>query len=623
MDDSQQLNAQDVRPAAGGGLGDLQLHRLDRSEDIDALKQWLGERRDFLAVDIETTGLNVGHDYIRLVQFGDSRHGWAIDYKDWRGVVKEVIEGYDRPMVAHNLLFDSRMLKQDGIDIPQRLAHDTMVMGHLLDPSARMDLKGLATMYVDRRAQIGQGLLRQTMQQHGWTWATVPTDVPAYWTYSALDTCLTSMLADKVFGTVHSSYREAYELEMAVIHCLREAEIAGLLIDETYRQQCIEKLEQDAAVLRAQIPAENPASDRQIIDMLHAQGAVWAVFTEKGNLSVDKDVLDMLAEHGYPVAGIVRRWRTARRLLDNYLYKLGPVNPYGFGEQAGRGAAVHGIIHASTRPVEARTGRMSVANPPLQQLPRGRVVRDAIIPHDDHCFVMADFSGMEMRALASLAREQRMLDVFNSGGDIHDATALALYGEGFTKPQRTVCKNAGFAKIYGAGLEKFAATAKITVEAAQQFLTSYDQLYPGVATFMQAVTQQVRDRAGDGKWGWIRLQDGRRLPVELQKAYVGVNYRIQGGCAVTMKKKMVQLCGELGEFFRLSVHDELIFEVPNEHAAAARDIVERIMPDRDDWPGVTLEIDSDIVSRWGEHYRDDYPAYIPTAPAPWLEKEAA
>src|SRR5581483_11871701 len=318
VDDSQQLNAQDVRPAAGGGLGDLQLHRLDRSEDIDALKQWLGERRDFLAVDIETTGLNVGHDYIRLVQFGDSRHGWAIDYKDWRGVVKEVIEGYDRPMVAHNLLFDSRMLKQDGIDIPQRLAHDTMVMGHLLDPSARMDLKGLATMYVDRRAQIGQGLLRQTMQQHGWTWATVPTDVPAYWTYSALDTCLTSMLADKVFGTVHSSYREAYELEMAVIHCLREAEIAGLLIDETYRQQRIEKLEQDAAVLRAQIPAENPASDRQIIDMLHAQGAVWAAFTEKGNLSVDKDVLDMLAEHGYPVAGIVRRWRTARRLLDNY-----------------------------------------------------------------------------------------------------------------------------------------------------------------------------------------------------------------------------------------------------------------------------------------------------------------
>ncbi|HEY6018830.1 MAG TPA: hypothetical protein VIY48_02765, partial [Candidatus Paceibacterota bacterium] len=88
------------------GLDDIKLTRVTSLEDVTRMMQWLGNRRDFLAFDTETTGLNRGKDWIRLIQFGDHTQGWALDYRDWRGVVKEIFEKYTGPVVAHNLLYD-------------------------------------------------------------------------------------------------------------------------------------------------------------------------------------------------------------------------------------------------------------------------------------------------------------------------------------------------------------------------------------------------------------------------------------------------------------------------------------------------------------------------------------
>lgn len=597
------------------GLDNLQLTLVESTGDVFDLLTWLGERREFLAVDVETTGLNAGCDRIRLCQFGDHTRGWALDYGDWRGVVKEVLVQYDRPIVAHNLIYDSKMLKADGIEIPQRLAHCSMVMAFLKDPASAIGLKSAATRYVDRRAAVGQGLLQQAMSGASWTWATVPIDHPAYWQYAALDTCITSLLASKLWSeTGGGEFRDTYELELAVIHCLRDAELAGMLTDPDYIQRAIPKLLVELAELKPQIPC-NPNSDKQVVELLTGLGAHLFVRTERGNLSVDKSVLGYL-EPDYPVAGLIERYRLASRLLGSYLEKF---------QEVPDGLAVSGVLHANTKPVGARTGRMSVTEPPLQTLPRGRVVRDAIVARPGHRLILADFAGMEMRALASLAQETNMLAAYGRGDDLHDFVAREVYGPSFTKQQRQVCKNAGFAKIYGAGVPKFAVTAGISIDEAESFLARYDVLFPGVGTFMTKVTTAVLERAGgrrNGR-GWVKLQDGRKLPVEADKAYVGVNYRIQGGTAISTKRKIVELDSVgLGPAFRLAVHDELIYEVPEEHAAEARHVIERVMPDRRSFPGVTLEIETDEVHRWGERYRGDYPAYVGTELAPWLREGA-
>lgn len=615
-----------TRDAPEYDLESIQLRRVASTEDVSEFKQWLGERREFLAVDVETSGLLVGWDFIRLAQFGDGRMGWAFDYRDWRGVVAEAIARYDRPVVCHNLLFDSKMLKADGISLRQNLSHCSMVMAHLADPAAAMGLKSAASRYIDRRARIGAKLLDEAFARGGWTWETIPTTVPAYWQYSAFDTCLSALLAERLYPDVRKG---PYELEVATINVLREAEIAGMRVDEGYRLLAEAKLAGEVAELEVALdrvaPDVNPGSDQQVIKALHALGAEWHVYTEHGNLSVDKDVLKWLGKHEgaafAEMATLLGQWRSKERLLNSYIRKFAPVGQGINAKGVAVGLAVNGALHASTKPVAARTGRMSITQPPLQTLPRGRVVRDAIVPRDGCVFVMSDFSGMEMRVLASMAQEPEMLAAYGRGEDLHDFVASKLYGEDFTKPQRTVCKNAGFAKVYGAGVEKFAVTAEIDVETARTFLEQYDGMFPGVRTYMERVVGDVIQSAGGRRrgYGHVTLVDGRWLPVEADKAYKGVNFRIQGSCAVVLKKKIVELDAiGLGHYFRLPVHDELLFEVPVEEAADVRDAVEEVMPERDLFPGVTLEVESDIVERWGSHYRDDFEKYIETEDAEWL-----
>jgi DNA polymerase-1 len=324
-------------------------------------------------------------------------------------------------------------------------------------------------------------------------------------------------------------------------------------------------------------------------------------------------------EPRYPVARLIETYRSKDRELHSYLEK--------FRDVTEGGMAVDGVLRASTKPVGAKTGRQSVTDPPLQTLPRGRVVRDAIVARPGQRLILADFAGMEMRGLAACAREQAMLDAYTRGEDLHDFVARSLYGDDFTKEQRHTCKNAGFAKIYGAGLAKFAVTAKISEAEAEAFLTQYDRMFPRVSAYMQEMVNQVMETAGGHRSGvgWVELQDGRRLRVPANKAYVVVNYRIQGGMAVAAKKKVVELDNAgLGACFRLMVHDELAYEVPDEHAAEALNIIETVMPDRDSFPGVTLEIEADQVDRWGQHYRgsDDYPVYVETPDPEWLAEAA-
>lgn len=606
-------------------IANIRLRRVASIEHVWEFFEWLGQRREFLAVDVESSGLLVGYDKIRLAQFGDCETGWAFDYSEWRGVVADAIKRYDRPIVCHNLLFDSKMLKHDGIVIPQKLAHDSMIMTHLADPAAYMGLKPAAARWIDKRAQLGQELLKKAMAEGGWTWGTIPTWVPAYWQYGVLDTCLSAALAEKLYPETR---RAPYEIELAAIHCLREGELAGLLVDEGYRQLAEWKLADHVARLEGQLeqiaPGLNPGSDKQVIEALHALGAQWDVWTENGNLSVDKDVLKWLGSEvggSFAMAGVLGEWRKNERLLNSYIRKFADVgfgiNPK--GEAVGLG--VYGSLHPSTKPVAARTGRMSVTDPPLQTLPRGRIVRDCIIPRDGNCFVMADFSGMELRVLASFAQEPEMLAAFNRGEDLHNFAASKIYGEHFTKPQRTLCKNGAFANIYGAGVEKFAVTAEIEVSAAREFRTLYDQMFPGIKQFAAGVVEQVITAAGGKRkgYGHVTLIDGRWLPVEADKAYKGVNFRIQGSCAVVLKQKIVQLDhAGLGPYFRLAVHDELIYEVPIPLRFEAQRVIHEVMPDSTSFPGVTLEIESDIVHRWGDHYRDDFPKYIETEDAEWL-----
>lgn len=606
-------------------LDQLQFRRVETWNDAQDFMAWLGESRPWLGCDTETSGLLLYHDKVRLVQFGDARMGWALDYPEWKGLVADVFRNYEGRCVWHNALFDLKMLKADGIKTKQRLQHDTMVSCFLKDPGSRIDLKGAASLYVDSRARTGQSVLKDFMAAGGFSWGTVPRDAGPYWIYGVLDTCLTAMLAESLWSdTGGGPLREAYELNMAVIHILRDAEIAGMLVDEPYRLAAEAKLREELGGLEVEIPF-TPSKDRQALEYLLSIGAEITERTASGNLSVDKFVLGRLVKEDpdrFRVAGVLNTWRQKARNLGTYIETMADVSLGGM--------TVDGVLRAHAHPVGGiddsgksrgtRTGRLSVTDPALQTLPKGRIVRDAIIAREGCHILQADYAGMELRALASMAGEVGMLEAFERGEDLHNFVASKIFGENFTKPQRGIAKNTSFCKAYGGGAAKIAETAGVPLHEAEAFVTLYEETFPALTTFMQSVVNDVMNQAGGRRGrGWVTLPDGTRLPVAGDEAYKGVNYKIQGGTAVAAKQKLVELdAAGLGEFFRLAVHDEFLFEVPEELVPEAKETIAQVMPDRRTYPGVVLEIDQDDIFRWGEHFAGpDYPMYVKTDPAPW------
>lgn len=550
-------------------------------------------RRDFLGIDIETTGLQVYQDEIRLVQLGDPTRGWAMDWQRWGGLFRELIAQYDRRMVAHNALFELKHLGAVGVWLPQHLMHDSMLMAHFDNPMRAIGLKNVSQRKYGHWAVAGEKTLHAAMSKQGWTWATVPVDFPPYWLYGALDTILCSKLAEDLWPEIQDM-RTLYDIELSELYTLRDAELTGIMTDQAYVHQQTERLlrekdEADAALVAAGVKpnyVKNPGSDDQVIGYMQRMGAQLWKLTDKGNLSCDDDVLKEQEKAGIPHIDQIRKWRNAKWIENNYFKNL-------------REMALDGVIRPSVKPVGAKTGRMSIEKPALQTIPRGPLVRDAFVAREGHTLITADYDQLELRLLAHFADETAMLQAINvDRRDLHDFVAESLYGPNFTKAQRQIAKNAQFAIVYGAGLDQFARTAGLSRDEAENFFQSYGKLFPGVPRFQQWAMRQVYET------GFVTSAFGRRLPVDKDKAYVATNYIIQpSATADLIKLKIVETSNAgLQEFFRLPIHDELMFEVPDDLVEDIAPIIEETMTETELFKA-RLDASAIKVKRWGDKAR--------------------
>lgn len=571
-----------------GSLAEVQLTLVDTLDDLFDLKEWMGRNRDRLAIDLETTGVNVGRDRVRLAQVGDRDHGWAMFYPEWKGAFKELVEAYDRPIYTNNAIFEATFLKRDGIKLRQDLLEDVMVMAHLNASGHGIGLKPLAKRYVDRKAVAAEAVKDEAMKRQGWDWATVPRDFHPYWMYGGLDPVLTCRVAEKIEPQVLPRFKRSYEIEMGAIHAFRDARLNGMRVDTDYAQRMSAELGAEMATIEPELPI-NPGSPKQLVEWLQAQGATLFKTTPKGNPSVDDEVLKYW-EQTIPDCAKVRRYRYCQKLKSSYFDNL-------LRHQVG------GIVHPDMRVLGAeKTGRMSITAPALQTLPKSAIGRNAFIAREGCTLIAADFSGIEMRLMAHMSQDPNMIERYHEGVDLHTWTAQQVFHtEEPTKKQRAVAKAAGFAKIYGAGVPKFALTSGLSEPEAEQFLHRYDELFPRVREFQERVIRDVR--ACDGKkWGHVYTEFGRRLMVEKEEAYKGVNYRDQGSAGEVLKLKACELVNAgLGDFIRLPVHDEFIFEVPDEDVGEVTAEIERVMPEHQLFR-VPLTVEVENAKRWGDLY---------------------
>lgn len=585
-------------------LADVQVHLVHDLESALELKRWLGERRETpIGLDTETTGFNPWHDELRLVQLGDLHHGWAIPWPLWGGVALECLNAWDGEWVLHNGPFDAKFLKlRAEWDLPWHRAHDTMTLAALIDPMRPKGLKPLANRLVDPRATSGEKLLKDGMDKQGWTWATVPYNFAPYWAYGALDPILTCHIWQKTHPVVMADCPEVYDLERAVLRICTAMMLKGMKLDRPYIQDAAARFRAfEANVkewLKARYGITSLLSGKKIAETFTGLGEKIYAFTDAGAPKMDKEALQ-----GYQASGLSEEVRQ----LAAYILQ---------GRHAGKMAGTYldnflelcdtdDVLHCSINPMAARTSRMSVSDPSMQNLPRDdKAVRGSIIPRDGNFIITVDADQIEMRMAAHLSADPGLIRAFldadqPGASDFFTTISRELYRDpGIIKGdgRRQLTKNYGYAKLYGSGLRTMARTAGVPYEDVSRLDKLWLEKYPGLDQLMKRVVFEAVQMRNAGERPAVRTMMGRYLPGEARREYALLNYLIQGSAAEALKRGMVDLDAVgLLDYMLLPIHDEVLLEVPRDDAREVLHLVEETLTDRTTyrvpitWSGDVLE----------------------------------
>lgn len=579
------------------GLDGVKLHLVDSIDEVLKLRSWLGERRAIhgLGLDTETTGLVVGKDRVRLAQVGDGVHGWAIPFDRWSGVLEDLLRIWDGVWLLHNAKFDVGMLHHMGLTVPRSRVLDTRILAHIMAPHYSTALKNVAGRLVDAHAAGLQTELKNTE----WTWETVPIDYQPYWTYAALDPVLTYQVGEILYPQAMSEAPDAVAIEHQVQWIAANMEAYGAHIDLPFAQRKLQEFTDYVDKVAAWVKSTfgiSAGSNDAVISILTDAGFDFNKLTKGGKTALDKEVLERI---DHPLAEQVLLRRQLQKLASTYLAHF--VNDID---------ADH-LIHPNINTLGARTSRMSMDNPNLQNLPRKNeankaadTIRQSVTTrYENGRMLMCDFDQVEMRLMSHMAQEPAMISAFKGPDDFFVALARMIYNdESIVKsdPRRQVTKNAGYATIYGAGVEKFALTARISYEQGQAVRHRWNELFPAVLKFQRDVQNTALHRRETEGLPYVRCPVTRRRQVaDAGKEYSLVNFLIQGAAASVLKKKLIELDDAgLGEFMVVPVHDEIILDLPADRVDDAADTLRDIMND-DKMFTVPLSASVSYGTSWG------------------------
>jgi DNA polymerase-1 len=602
------------------GLSGVGLHLVDSVESAMEFKRWLGERRprNVLGLDTETSGLDPYEKgaCVRLIQFGDGEHGWAMSWELWKGLALEALNEWKGDWCGHNIAsFDVRWIEEhstyrfDGYRI-----RDGMLAAHIIDPLGPGALKTLSQRLVDPKAGAGQQALHEAMTKNKWTWATVPVDFPLYWAYGALDPVLSYKIDLAYAGQIGQGgrYAHTFDLEMAARMVVTRMQQRGARIDMDYVQETGESQARYAKALMQWCKDNyrvNMRQNQKLVKLFEELGEEITVFSEKtGGKSADKHQMAIFSQSEMPgvadLAQAVLDMRRASRNATSYFASLEEHSVYGPDGWT---------VHADIRTLAARTSRMSISKPPLQQIPkRDALVRAAFIAREGRLLVPVDFDQIEMRLMAHFSKDPDLQRAFieadATGGDFFTIMGREIYSDpSFMRSdkRRGLVKNTLYGKAYGAGITKMSESAGVRYDQMEPVVHAVDARYPGIKRFMKEIEDVGMRRLREEGQGYVLTPPpySRRLPCDDDKVYALTNYLHQGHAAEIFKRSIVDLdMAGWGEFMVLPVHDEIVLDVPEEHVAEAMISVPKVMSNMADYAvPLTASAEGPFTS-WGEKY---------------------
>ncbi len=607
------------KQSASLGSSDSNYIILDSADRITAFLQELSACSEF-ACDTETTDLNVIDAEMVGMSFSwKAHHAW---YVPWNGMTEtqratlaRILENPAQKKICHNGKYDIEVLRGAGIFL-QGLSFDTMIAAYVLNPGVReYTLDTLSFSELDHEkipieSLIGSGKNQLSM-------ADVP--LPAIGRYACEDADCTWRLYEIYAPQLEKANLEKLflEIEMPVIETLVEMEVNGVALDT----DALKKLEKKVASAIADSAQEiyalageefNIASPIQLKKILFDKLSISTSRIRKGKTGLSTAASELEKMRGsHPIIDCIFEYRELTKLQSTYIAVL----PKLVQKKTGR-------IHTSFNQTIAATGRLSSSNPNIQNIPiRNSLatdIRKAFIAEGGYALLAADYSQIELRIIAALARDEKMIEAFVEGRDIHAVTAAEINGVSLsdvTPQMRRAAKEVNFGILYGMGPQGLAESAGISYGEAAQFIDQYFAAYPSIRAYIDETIAQAHTQ------GYVETIFGRRRYVpEINSSMVrvrnaaermAINMPVQGTAADIMKRAMVVAYKEIiGDEARLSVqeksvrmimqvHDELVLEVREERVADVASALKRVMEGAAAL-AVPLVVELKTGKNWGE-----------------------
>ena len=580
------------------------------------LADW--KSQDRYCIDTETTGLDIKND--RPIGFSVSWRPGEAYYiplnKDQNGDTDTIIKGLKQVLeksgtlkIGHNLKFDLQMLENLGITMAGPFA-DSMIASYLLRPNVRQhNLDACCETYLNYKKIPTSELIGKKGSMED-------VAIEKLAQYACEDADLTLQLYLKLKPLLVANALDSLftDLEMPLVPILAKMEGDGIYLDKSDLAALDSQLTESIAASTAKIyelagEEFNIKSPKQLGEILfnklkvHDELGVTRIKKTKSGFSTDASVLERLKEH--PLVGELLDYRMTTKLKSTYVDTL----PQMVNESSQR-------LHASFHQTGTATGRLSSSDPNLQNIPirspKGKMIRKAFkAPSQDYLIMSADYSQIELRVLASLAKEDNLSEAFQADADIHTATAAKIFAvapAAVTSDQRSQAKAINFGIIYGMGPQRLARETGVSQKEAKEFIEKYFASYPKIKDFIDSSIAFAKEH----EYTMTICKRRRPLPeingndrmAFVNAQNMAVNTPVQGSAADLIKLAMIKLQQRLRDSkldarMLLQVHDELVLECHRDDEAELRNIVKDSMETAMDI-SVPLKVSIGVGENWLE-----------------------
>ena len=532
-----------------------------------------------------------------------ARKGEAFYITDGRGgvtppLLKPLLEG-NALKIGHDLKKEMILLKRAGIELAEPL-FDTMVASYLINPvRSEHTLEGVALEFLGKNVtEQGSGVRGQGSDEK----SRIDSACHAAEAIFELREALSERLRDEGLEDLF------YKVEMPLVRVLADIETNGVKVNREFLSSMSGEVDRDLQALMSKIYSLagqefNINSPKQLSEVLFEKLKLPVIKKTKTGFSTDVEVLQQLsAVHELPAE--ILTYRTLTKLKSTYIDSLpSMINP-----DTGR-------VHTSLNQTVTATGRLSSSEPNLQNIPirteLGKRIREAFIAEPGNLIISADYSQIELRVMAHMSEDPILIDSFKRGEDIHSRTAAEVFGimPGLvTSEMRRMAKVVNFGIIYGMSPFGLSKDLGISQRDAKRYIDAYFEHYKGVSDFIDKTLQEAKGN------GYVRTLLGRKRPIpELSSKEAAVrqfgertavNTPIQGTAADIIKLAMVNIFNRirkdnLKSLMTLQVHDELVFEVPENELETMKKLVREEMEGVMEM-NVPLRVDIGVGKNWCE-----------------------